>query len=1299
MLSGEGPLRLRGQRVRFERIRRALGMRGAQPSERADATGPAQGQTVPSQAGNERHQRVYVSPAALNFHVVGGDSYTRAHARIIETCDEVTGLFTNPYASLRRDTLHHLAEELDQLRRRKAVPATDRHRVDAWAALLRLLQLCAPPGHAAATIPERSHPTALTHLADLLTHAEDDPSQYPAVLLGLWAALRHQLPLPPDLRTRAETLLPAVDRIAIHHDEDDDEDGHEQALQTLVFIRAALEVDRLWDACLAGAAVPAREARTLLRAFDGMDEGGGYFGHRLHYLYLQAELLDDRARDALSGDDLVEGCMKLRNAIGHPDPLAVEVQILAATVENGWPLAWKPTPAWVTTHPTTGFQEFLRTRDPLIALRYLLIQAERSMHRPTGHRFKEADQLVRTLQRDPQVNRFPPAGRHYLLFGLSVIGHAQQLNEYNDLFRLRGAGEFRLSFHDFVISPLARIAGFRLLRSRTYAEYSDGSSAVMSLHPRLVLPEGATALPGLTADMALTAGRLLREDLTFMTDYMDLTMPGGMVEQKVGLSLVCLEYAIDQLRATGGRALRFAASELLATLKMARDYAMPIDTDGYLDIVDPLLPWRARGGAQYAHTFGHIASGDSHFLREQSERLTTYWQVGLADIRDRKEFMHDVTVISALTNTAVSLNLHARFGGLSPKDAKGQIRYALTLLHEAIALHRVSEMDIDPRAVMRMYACTAWLTYVDEMFTLTGDLHDAGYRMDEALTDDVVMYQELAYDHLPADPDARRDALNAIIDLTVAVDAERWPTAAEHFEEILLGVITNPDADIGRAIEAVTRLTSAYQKAGLVDQVAQPVLSLLPRLDELARLPLPESALSELQGVISDAAVAECLRGRTSSAVNIVESGTGRVLANLSPKGSSLDRRVQSPAAFAAVSGRPVLYLVAGTTSGAAIAIRPDEGVAQLVVPELTKSWNDLFEAGRADQGEAGIVDEVEALAMRSVVLRSGADAEAPGPDQVYDVLDQMGELLSTVYRGFGLAAGTAVDLVPVGGLSRLPWQAAFLEAGLGLCATQSSVGSLGLASAQVAPRGQIARGLAVTCPRPSSYGGKELPLLEAGEAEGELLGARYGAQHLTGVAATRSNVVSGLRTFRRFAHFAVHGTVLPHSWDSSYLILAPEQSNAPPKAESDALAEESLDALAPAHGAAAGARRQVVDLDEERDPHLPLSQLINLGVRTDVAFLAACWSAAPNRALPEESISYQSATLRAGARCVIAPLWPVEDTVTKDFVTTFYDQWLTHGLTVMEAFTVAVERCRDDHPYSTTWAAFTIHGAAFDTQ
>jgi CHAT domain-containing protein len=109
--------------------------------------------------------------------------------------------------------------------------------------------------------------------------------------------------------------------------------------------------------------------------------------------------------------------------------------------------------------------------------------------------------------------------------------------------------------------------------------------------------------------------------------------------------------------------------------------------------------------------------------------------------------------------------------------------------------------------------------------------------------------------------------------------------------------------------------------------------------------------------------------------------------------------------------------------------------------------------------------------------------------------------------------------------------------------------------------------------------------------------------------------------------------------------------------------------------------------------------ELTDIGIRADVAFLAACWSAAPNRALPEESISYQSATLRAGARCVIAPLWPVEDAVTQDLVTTFYEHWLGHGSTVMEAFTVAVTRCRDQHPSSTTWAAFTIHGAAFDTR
>ncbi|MEU1466170.1 CHAT domain-containing protein [Streptomyces sp. NPDC005727] len=100
------------------------------------------------------------------------------------------------------------------------------------------------------------------------------------------------------------------------------------------------------------------------------------------------------------------------------------------------------------------------------------------------------------------------------------------------------------------------------------------------------------------------------------------------------------------------------------------------------------------------------------------------------------------------------------------------------------------------------------------------------------------------------------------------------------------------------------------------------------------------------------------------------------------------------------------------------------------------------------------------------------------------------------------------------------------------------------------------------------------------------------------------------------------------------------------------------------------------------------------LRLNARLVVLAACHSGSSLSTGAEEYIGFPGVFLSAGARCVIAPLWAVDDASTAQLVSAFYDA-LVSGLTPATALRAAqrelAERPETRHPFH--WAAFQVFG------
>lgn len=92
------------------------------------------------------------------------------------------------------------------------------------------------------------------------------------------------------------------------------------------------------------------------------------------------------------------------------------------------------------------------------------------------------------------------------------------------------------------------------------------------------------------------------------------------------------------------------------------------------------------------------------------------------------------------------------------------------------------------------------------------------------------------------------------------------------------------------------------------------------------------------------------------------------------------------------------------------------------------------------------------------------------------------------------------------------------------------------------------------------------------------------------------------------------------------------------------------------------------------------------------VVVLSACETGLAGRPSGDELVGLVRAFLVAGARRVLATLWPVDDEATLEFMRHFYES-LRAGQDASAALQTAQRRIRQDRPHPFYWAPFVLHG------
>ncbi|HEY6349956.1 MAG TPA: CHAT domain-containing protein, partial [Candidatus Angelobacter sp.] len=114
----------------------------------------------------------------------------------------------------------------------------------------------------------------------------------------------------------------------------------------------------------------------------------------------------------------------------------------------------------------------------------------------------------------------------------------------------------------------------------------------------------------------------------------------------------------------------------------------------------------------------------------------------------------------------------------------------------------------------------------------------------------------------------------------------------------------------------------------------------------------------------------------------------------------------------------------------------------------------------------------------------------------------------------------------------------------------------------------------------------------------------------------------------------------------------------------------------------------------QRQDGYLRLGDIYGLKLSADLVVLSACESALGKDLESEGIIGLPRAFLFAGARCVIASLWKVDDDATEKFMKGFYARIKRGERPSMALRDAQIEMSRDpklSNPFY--WAAFVLQG------
>ena len=187
-------------------------------------------------------------------------------------------------------------------------------------------------------------------------------------------------------------------------------------------------------------------------------------------------------------------------------------------------------------------------------------------------------------------------------------------------------------------------------------------------------------------------------------------------------------------------------------------------------------------------------------------------------------------------------------------------------------------------------------------------------------------------------------------------------------------------------------------------------------------------------------------------------------------------------------------------------------------------------------------------------------------------------------------------------------------------------------------------------------YRGSRILQLPAAKEEVEMIGAILNIKPLTGKEATKAEVLSRLNSVA-LVHIAAHGCA-----ETGEIFLSPNPT----------MAKKKL---------------------KQEDYLLTMADVLNAKLRARLVVLSCCHSGR-GKIKAEGVVGLARAFLGAGARCVLASLWAIDDEATLQFMRYFYEH-LAEGQRASKALHLTMKQMRESGNFSDIkyWAPFVLIG------
>ncbi len=358
--------------------------------------------------------------------------------------------------------------------------------------------------------------------------------------------------------------------------------------------------------------------------------------------------------------------------------------------------------------------------------------------------------------------------------------------------------------------------------------------------------------------------------------------------------------------------------------------------------------------------------------------------------------------------------------------------------------------------------------------------------------------------------------------------------------------------------------------------------------------------------------------------------------------------------------GALILGLGSPTVAEIGAVLRPDEAIVQYLVTEDRLLALVLSQAGVvAFEQASGIEDVATSVSFARRLIQDPTSDESTRRS----VLEGLHELLMEPLAAAGVLAGRSrLLIVPHGALTYLPF-AALIDPATGRYLVEDyTVTQLPSAAVLPALRGRAGR--------PAVHGASDFQAfapfhrdLPGSLEEVETLGATSGAETRIGDRATESEIRGALAN-ARIVHIATHGVLNGRNPMFSHLEVHPDR-----------------------------------DAVVESDGRLEVHEILGLEVRSDLVFLSGCDTglgrSGSGAVEPgEDYATLARALLYAGARDVVATLWPLEDRAAARFAVGFYGAFESQGAAV--ALAAAQRRMIESAEFASPayWASYVLSGS-----